>query len=509
MPKLQSIEHFVVLMLENRSFDNLLGGLYPKSKDFDGVDGSESNTDRSGKVWPLTETPGSDVAGLSVPNPDPGELWQDINVQIFGSQVHGGVPYLPREDAVADMSGFVDSYTDPNGKPLRGEYDPRQIMSRYKPDRDVPALAALARQFAVCDTWFAAAPNQTWPNRFFVHTGTAAGYVNNTAAALFFKMPTVFDSFDQAPSKPSWAIYHHDLAQTLTLMQLVGKPMNFHMIDTFLHQAREGILPNYSFIEPRYYSDIGFSPLRFNLPNDMHPPHVVCFGDQLIATVYNALRSNVEAWKKTMLVIIFDEHGGCYDHAPPPKATPPGTVHGDNPQQPPPFDFDRYGVRVPAVIASPYIKLGTILRPSDNYPEDGAAPFDHTSVINTLRHRFELGVPLTKRVEAAPTLERVLNLDAPENLGPETITASDCQVSLLYKIKALFELWNEFQLSLHDMARKLPTADDGRDHGRAQFMFDRHVTRDNPHRPDGVNSGFGAMWRRGRYLAMKSVGLKF
>ena len=116
MAKLQSIEHFVVLMLENRSFDNLLGGLYPKSKDFDGVDGSESNTDRSGKVWPLTETPGGDVAGLSVPNPDPGELWQDINVQIFGSQVHGGVPYLPREDAVADMSGFVDSYTDPNGK---------------------------------------------------------------------------------------------------------------------------------------------------------------------------------------------------------------------------------------------------------------------------------------------------------------------------------------------------------------------------------------------------------
>ena len=94
MAMLQSIEHFVVLMLENRSFDNLLGGLYPKSKDFDGVDGSESNKDRSGNVWPLTETPGGDAAGLSVPNPDPGELWQDINVQIFGSgQLHGGEPY--------------------------------------------------------------------------------------------------------------------------------------------------------------------------------------------------------------------------------------------------------------------------------------------------------------------------------------------------------------------------------------------------------------------------------
>src|SRR5580704_11948763 len=107
MTRLHSIEHFVVLMLENRSFDNLLGGLYPKSKEFHGVDGSESNKDRSGNAWSLTETPGGDVAGLSVPNPDPGELWQDINVQIFGSgQLEGDVP-SPRDGAVADMSGFV------------------------------------------------------------------------------------------------------------------------------------------------------------------------------------------------------------------------------------------------------------------------------------------------------------------------------------------------------------------------------------------------------------------
>ena len=241
MTRLQSIEHFVVLMLENRSFDNLLGGLYPKSKDFEGVDGSESNTDRSGKVWPLTETPGGDVAGLSVPNPDPGELWQDINVQIFGSgQLHEDEPYQPRDGAVADMSGFVESYTDPR-RPSRAGNDARRIMSRYKPDRDVPALATLARQFAVCDSWFASAPCQTWPNRFFVHTGTADGYENNNPKALFFKMPTVFNSFDRAPSKPSWALYHHDLPQTLTLSELIRKAQNFHMFDTFLRHAREGV----------------------------------------------------------------------------------------------------------------------------------------------------------------------------------------------------------------------------------------------------------------------------
>ncbi|MGH6845855.1 MAG: alkaline phosphatase family protein [Methylocella sp.] len=494
MTSLQSIEHFVVLMLENRSFDNLLGGLYPKSKDFDGVDGSESNKDRSDNVWPLTETPGGDVAGLSVPNPDPGELWADINVQIFGSgQLHDVLPYPPLDGAVADMSGFVDNYIE---RPSRAKNDPRQIMSRYNPDRDVPALATLAREFAVCDSWFASAPNQTWPNRFFVHTGTADGYENNNPKALFFKMPTVFDSFGAAPSKPTWAIYHHDLPQTLTLSELIQNAQNFHMFDTFRQHARKGVLPNYSFIEPRYYTDIRLFPPRFNLPNDMHPPHVVCFGDQLVATVYNALRANVDAWKKTMLVIVFDEHGGCYDHVPPPKAVPPSSVVSHNPNR---FAFDRYGVRVPAVIVSPYIQKGTILRPSDNYPEDGATPFDHASVINTLRHRFELGAPLTARVAAAPTLERVLNLDAPVNLGPETIAASNCEVGLLYKFKSLFERWNDFQESLHDMARKLPTTD----HGRAQKFLERHVTRDDPHRDDGVHSGFGAIWRHGRYLALK------
>jgi hypothetical protein len=95
-------------------------------------------------------------------------------------------------------------------------------------------------------------------------------------------------------------------------------------------------------------------------------------------------------------------------------------------------------------------------------------------------------------VEAAPTLERVLNLDAPINLGPETIAASDC-------FKALFELWNDLQMGLHDMARKLWTTD----HGRAPVFLDRHVTQPDPHLPDGVTSGFGAIWRRGRYLALK------
>jgi len=496
MASLNKIEHFVVLMLENRSFDNLLGSLYPKSRDFNGVDGSESNTDRNGKVWPLTETQGGNIAGLSVPSPDPGELWTDINEQLFGS-TPSTAPNGP-----ATMSGFVDNYTDPAANPSRANNDPKQIMSRYNPIRDVPALATLAREFAVCDAWFASAPCQTWPNRFFLHTGTAAGYENNTPSALFFPMPTVFGQFDKAASQPSWSIYHHDIPQTLTLQELIEKADRFHLFDTFLKHAQAGTLPNYAFIEPRYYSDINFWPPRINLPNDMHPPHVVCFGDQLIASVYNALRSNEQAWKKTLLIILFDEHGGCYDHAPPHAAVPPGPVQGDNPQ--PVFGFDRYGVRVPAVIASPYIKKGTVLRPSDAYPDDQATPFDHTSVINTLRLRFELGEPLTARVEAAPTLERVLNLDSPDNMGPITITGSECKVGLIYKLKSLFELWNDFQSSLHVTARRLP-ADA---HGRAQTYINRHQTQTGSMQDDKVNSDIGVIWQHSLHSVLKKVGLR-
>jgi hypothetical protein len=120
-------------------------------------------------------------------------------------------------------------------------------------------------------------------------------------------------------------------------------------------------------------------------------------------------------------------------------------------------------------------------------------------VINTLRQRFGLGDPLTARVAAAPTLERVLSLGAPENLGPETITASDFKVGPLYKFNSMREKWNDFQASLHDMARKMPAANNK----HVQEFVDRHVTQPDPQQPDGVNSDFGAMWGRGKYLALK------
>src|SRR6185437_5678882 len=324
MAGLNVIEHFVVLMLENRSFDNLFGRLYPKSADFDGLSGQESNPDGNGAPIPVWTSPIPWPDGSMVlPRPDPGESFGDINQQLFGASPPGAQP--------PGMQGFAVNYARNGGQP-------RDIMHGFLPGQ-VPALAALARNYAVCDAWFASAPCQTWPNRFFVHTGTAQGYENNSPPRFPYLMPTVFNALDGV-APDGWAVYYHDFAQSLTLSRLWGHLDHFHRFDDFLADAAAGRLPSYSFIEPRYFADQDW-------PSDMHPPHDIGYGDALVAQVYNALLDSPQ-WSSTMLVVTFDEHGGCHDHVPPPAAVPPA------PAQPGQvFAFDRLGVRVPAVVASP------------------------------------------------------------------------------------------------------------------------------------------------------------
>src|SRR5262245_24119313 len=174
----------------------------------------------------------------------------------------------------------------------------------------------------------------------------------------------------------------HDIAQAHTLLKLFLLSDHFHFYRQFQADCQSSQLPSYSLIEPQYYPDMAHPE------NDQHPPSVVTLGEQLIADVYNRLRSS-KLWIKTLLIITYDEHGGCHDHVPPPSATQPETPRPDQV-----FKFDRFGVRVPAVIVSPYVKPGTILRPP------GAVPYDHTSIIATLRKRFPaLGGPQIGRAQ--------------------------------------------------------------------------------------------------------------
>ena len=375
---MSKIEHVVVLMLENRSFDNILGLLYPNSDQFDGLTMEASNPwhKENGSAETIKVWCSDDPHPPALPDEDPGELFSDIDAQIHG---------LQRSDRPT-MDGFVDNYVRQPSHPAPPR--PHAVMHAYRPEH-LPATTMLARSFGVSDRWFASAPCETWPNRYFLHCGTAGGYVNNERSSFPYRwprfLPTIFRRLDRSGRR--WKVYFHDLPQAATLVDLWPKIFTrFCFFDPhFMSDAKTGKLPAYSFIEPRYYSN---SRTRA-LPNDQHPPHDLRDGEALVADVYNALRSS-PAWARTLLVVIYDEHGGCFDHVPPPAAVSPGGPFPDG------FQFDRYGVRVPAILVSPYIPAGSIIRPSGSYP------FDHCSVQATLHKLFDLGPPLSPRVELCP-----------------------------------------------------------------------------------------------------------
>jgi phospholipase C len=421
------IRHVVVLMLENRSFDSMLGFLYPKSDDFDGLVGTESNawTDADGKLETVSvwNDPHLTAASVCTPDPDPGEAFSDIDMQI-----HGVAPNP------SPMSGFVANYMQ---QPITDKFpDPRAVMHVFKPDQ-VPIISTLAKAFAVSDRWHASAPCQTWPNRFFAHAASAGGKVNNTPDHLF-EMPNVFNLLWDA--NKSWRVYFHDIPQCAALTRLWPYlPTHFSLFDDFLSDAKAGNLPAYSFIEPRYFADTVLNLV----PNDEHPPHNVAYGEELVAGVYNAVRQG-PGWNNTLLLITYDEHGGCYDHVPPPAATPPGGEPLDG------FAFDSFGVRVPAVIVSPYIKPGSVLRPS------GPTPFDHTSIIATLRDAFGIG-SLTPRDAAAPSLLPFLT-ESPDNAGPTRLDAPAPPPTVAQVATSAAGPQNNLQRSLSHIAVRLPAA---------------------------------------------------
>jgi phospholipase C len=413
MGALQGIEHVVVLMLENRSFDSMFGALYPGREGFDGLTGTESNSyiGSDGKtvavqVW---NDDGMSPATATIPDPDPGEYFTDINQQLFGA---GGPATEP-----PPMDGFAANYVAQ--KAVDGDVpDAYAVMHHFTP-KQVPVIAALAEAFGVSDQWYASAPCQTWPNRFFAHSATCAGYVDNSHFPVPYTQPTIFHRLQQ--HQRSWRVYFQDVPQAMTIRDLwLDAPFRFRHIDDFIADAAAGSLPNYSFIEPQYFTD---GPLN-RIPNDEHPPHNVVYGEQLIAGVYNALRA-APTWKKTLLIITYDEHGGIFDHMPPPRAVPPDALRPDG------FAFDRYGVRVPAVIVSPYMPPGSIVRVAeDGLPHQGPPyPFDHTSIIATLRKLFDLGPPLTARDAAAPDLFGALSLADPVNDGPPRLDPTPAQPS--------------------------------------------------------------------------------
>jgi phospholipase C len=417
MPQfLQRIDHVVVVMLENRSFDNLLGFLYSAQGNqppqnlppqnpptFDGLllpvvsdrfwnpTNPAFFTNGQPPVKAFASTPVTGPSPYAVPNPDPNELFDNFNFQLFGST-------NPRDQDVPTMLGFYLDYLQARGSSAAAA---SHIMECFSPDQ-VPVLSQLAKNYAVSDAWFASAPAQTWPNRGFVHTGTSCGQVTNDNV-FAYNTKTIFNVLEE--SGVSWAVYNDSAIRSLTRLQCpfqlgaINYDSHFRGFQRFKLDAATGQLPSYSFVEPSFLLE----------PNDQHPPHDVLLGDGFLFQVWQSVSSSPK-WNQTLLVITYDEHGGCYDHVPPPgnaeipdQASNPGQMG---------FRFNRFGVRVPTVVVSPYIEPGTVFRSKTG------VPYDHTSILATLRDWLQIpdGTMLpSRRILKAPTLDSVLTRAAPRD----------------------------------------------------------------------------------------------
>jgi phospholipase C len=394
---LSSVERIVVLMLENRSFDHMLGFLYtdtgnvsPAGHPYEGLTGSESNPASPGPPFTVFRIGPGTPNAYYMPGADPGEGYMATNDQLFGSDTAPASSSPPSNDGFIKDFAYTLGWQAREGWSILPGTTAQDIMGCFTPEA-LPVLSGLAKGYAVCDHWFSSAPTETMPNRAFACSGTSQGHMDDKTHT--FTSPSIFGLLDGHGI--SWGIYGYDAPPLTkaTFTDISGAAAShFGVFTDFTAAAAGGTLPAFSFLEPSWSSS----------GNSQHPNYDVALGEQLIHDVYEALRGG-PGWPQTLLVITYDEHGGCYDHVPPPAgATPPDQDAGEFG-----FDFTRFGLRVPAVLVSPLIAPGTVFRVAA-----GSTPLDHTSILKTVQQRW--GLPsLTARDAAAPGFGGVLTLGTP------------------------------------------------------------------------------------------------
>jgi phospholipase C len=360
---LQNLKHIVVLMMENRSFDHMLGSLKAVDQRIDGITDQMSNPDTTGV--PVKAQQLADFQGQL--NPDPDHHFPAVDLQIFG-----GVSGAGRQP---NMQGFVKSYFN-----QRGDVEHSQKIMYYFKQADLPVLTTLALQFSVFNRWFASIPGPTICNRAFAHYGTSFGRVDMNPFDVIEPIKSIYTRLITATPKRSAKVYYYDTSSsTMEVPNLLQhQPEVFGTYKQFLSDCDQGLLPDYSFVEPNYSDHDTDSGEE--VASDQHPDHDVQAGEVLIAEVYMHIKKNPQMWASTALLVLYDEHGGIFDHVLPPSCIQdkfqssqidPGTGVG--------FMFDRLGVRVPAVLISPWIPKGTVV--TDRV-------FDHASIPATITKFF-------------------------------------------------------------------------------------------------------------------------
>lgn len=421
MSAVPNVKKMFVLMLENRSYDNLFGwsdlrGWAPDGTpaQADGLVGKPpfSNRGANGAIYPVG--PGAPFT-LHF---DPGHEFTDALVQMAVPSESQAFATCVRDDSAALTNGLYPACAPTPSdlgfaRDLEAHgYDAASAMRTFTPDQ-LPVLNFLAQQFAVCDRWFSSVPGPTWPNRFFALAATSWG-LDHSPSDLQSIEATLFDGEKYGNGNDSiftrldpkqWLIAHGDLPQSWAIKGVDAHRDRVVTHEDFFSALASGqVDASFVFIEP-HYDPVG----NFENGESMHPCGDVRNAEALVERVYNAILSSTY-WEESLLLIVCDEHGGFFDHVIPDPvhvtgmptlapSVPTGlTKRG--------FRFDRFGFRVPAIVVSPYIKQATI----------DHTFYDHASIAKTLARLLpQTGTPLldTPRFAGAADFASVLTLSTP------------------------------------------------------------------------------------------------
>jgi phospholipase C len=365
---LPQIDHIVVVMQENHSFDNYLGML-GKGDGFT-LDGHgrprNTNPDPSGGyVRAFHETDTLQAGHVT-------QSWDASHLQYAGGRNDGFIG----PESSSDWS-----------------------MAYYTGD-EIPFYYSLARTFPLCDRYFCSVLAQTYPNRRFLLAGTAFGLIATVDSSVTGIPPngTIFDRLDAHDI--SWASYATNVPFLYVISDIVKKnPSRMKTIDQFHLDARSGSLPAVSYVDPNI------------LTGTEENPQDLALGEYFVSTVVDSLL-NSPAWGRTLLVWTYDEHGGYYDHVPPPPAIPPDDIPPGISAVDQPGGYDRYGFRVPTVVMSPYSKRDFVSH----------TVYDHTSVLKTIERKWNLPA-MTYRDANANDLLDCLDLQTRAFADPPTLAS--------------------------------------------------------------------------------------
>jgi len=396
-----AIHHVFVLMLENRSFDHMLGfsklsgtdAVTGQATTINGLQGTESNS-YQGKTYACS-TPAdySMTAG-------PAHEFNDVLEQLCGPRAQ----YVPNGTYPSiNSSGFVEDFAASGG-----QQSPGDVMKCFAAEQ-LPVLTALARNFVICDNWFSSLPGPTWPNRFFLLAGSSGGLDHSPTmvemiawegiSGFRFQNGTLFDQ------KLWWRVY---AGGDLCLAQAL-RGMTFADITPYTRFARDVGDANYpvqfTFIEPNY----GHVASDYKGGTSQHPIDDVTSGEALTKVVYETIR-NSPIWPTSMLILTWDEHGGFYDHVAPPAAVAPGDAPQLSSASKYGFTFQQYGPRVPGIVISPLIPANLI----------DHRVYDHASVPATIETLFNLQ-PMTRRDAGANNLLSLASLKVPRTDAPASL----------------------------------------------------------------------------------------